>query len=102
MKRVIWKYDVPVKNEFTLDLPRSRRILSVQWQPSSGRWQMWVSVDADAPTEPVEFMMFGTGVEIPSDKGLNHVSTLLHYDGRIVVHLFEVLGVGYALPVNMT
>lgn len=101
MKRVIWKYDVPMTNAFTLTLTRGYRILSVQWQPSSDRWQLWASVDTDAPTQAVEFMMFGTGVELPADKALDHVSTMLHYDGRIVVHLFKVLDVAYALPVGV-
>ena len=90
MTDVVWKYDVPSKNEFTLDLPAGYEVLSVQSQ--RGKLQMWVRHDTDRTKEPVKFCLVGTGMQLPSvgdDRRLHHVATIQSVEGHIVLHLFE-------------
>jgi len=99
MTDVVWKYDVPSKNEFTLDLPTGYEVLSVQSQ--RGKLQMWVRHDTDRAKEPVKFCLVGTGMQLPAvddDQWLRHAATIQGMDGHIVLHLFEARK-SYKFPV---
>lgn len=90
MGYTIWKYAVPVRGAFQLEMPRDARVLSVQIQ--NGEPQVWVVVDADAPTEMRAFRVFGTGHPIDASPDImRYVGTFQLYDCALVFHLFEAL-----------
>lgn len=91
-KWVVWKYELPMSNEFTVDIPANYRILSVH--PQFGKYQMWVLNDALSEPRPVLFCMVGTGQELPklpADKYVQHVATIKQYDDTIMLHLFRAV-----------
>lgn len=63
--QTIHKFNVEIKDTFTLDLPVAHKILSLQVQNDVP--VMWVLLDSEAPTCPVVFEVYGTGHEISSD-----------------------------------
>ena len=80
---VIWKYEVPVTDEFTIELPNAFRVLTVQTQ--RGVPQLWVLVDPDAEfTVPQRFWLVGTGH--PITHGGDYIGTF--QIGTFVFHLF--------------
>jgi hypothetical protein len=90
-KWVVWKYELPMANEFTLELPAQYRILSVQ--PQFGKYQMWVLNNAFSEKRPVLFCMVGTGQELPEPPTasyFDHLATIKQHDDMIVLHLFRV------------
>lgn len=113
--QVVYKYPIPLKDEFTLLLPADATVLSAAFQ--HGRPVMWVRHDSDVPRETEAlrvrtFMMVGTGqtfhdrkinmatgkISEPGDTGAIHivdgyrfVATFMTDDQDLVLHLFEVL-----------
>ena len=66
MKR-IFKYEIPIINGFSLDLPEGAVCLSAQVQRDVP--QLWALVDPAAPTEPRWFAVIGTGHDVYGDPG---------------------------------
>lgn len=88
----VYKYRVPIVDEFVLSLPKDAKILSVQEQREASA--IWVLVDDDADTLPFEdrhFRLAGTGhpIDIPGNV-LHYVGTWQSLGGTLVWHLFEV------------
>lgn len=69
--RVIFKYQMPVLEQFTMDLPLGAEIIRLEDQ--GGMFWMWAVVDTDAPTEKRFFRAFKTGAKIPDDIELKYV-----------------------------
>ena len=86
--RRVYKYPVPVADEFDLTLPQGAEILHVAVQ--NYRPQLWALVDPDAPREERRFEVRGTGG--PVDDYLHHLGTFLLADDTFVGHLFERVG----------
>jgi len=85
----IWKYEVPMKERFTLDLPQGFRILGADVQRNDeDRIYMWVLHDITQPIiKCVPFVMVGTGNTITVDPmKLAHVATVQHR--TFVWHIF--------------
>lgn len=112
--QVVYKYPIPLKDEFTLLLPADATVLSAAFQ--NGRPVMWVrhGLNPERIHEACErtFMMVGTGqtfhdrkinmatgkISEPGDTGAIHivdgyrfVATFMTDDQDFVLHLFEVL-----------
>lgn len=85
MKR-IFKYAVPLLDDFSLDMPKDAKVLSLQKQ--RGSTQLWALVNDDSPVEKRQFRIFGTGQPIDPDEVLNFIDTFQVHD--LVFHLFEV------------
>lgn len=85
MKRAVWKFDV--SNSVTLDMPIGAKILSVQAQ--GAEICMWALVNTDAKTEKRNFVVYGTGYEIPGGR-MSYVGTA-QIAGGLVFHVFELL-----------
>lgn len=86
----VFKYGIPMTDNFTLMLPQGAKILSVQEQHDMP--QMWCLVDDNAPlSEARLFRLAGTGhpIYMPKEK-LHYVGTWQSLGGRLVWHLFEV------------
>lgn len=90
--KTIYKYQVPVNDHFTLELPEGARILSVQVQ--RGRAQLWALVDPAAPPARRDFMQYGTGHSVQPFNGraLDYIGTYQLSEGDLILHLFELTG----------
>jgi hypothetical protein len=82
----IWKFEVSITDEFTLDLPYGAVILTVQTQRDTPC--VWVAVDPEAPFVTRTFRIFGTGHSFDPDY-LRYIGTFQTFDGILVWHLFE-------------
>jgi len=83
---------------FTVSLPRTARVLSVQTQLNqAGREQacMWVYLDdLDGLKEERKFMTIGTGHNGDAVRNMRFVGTFQLEGGALIFHLFE----GGAIP----
>lgn len=82
----IWKF--PVRTDAAVMMPVGARILHVANQPYVGPC-LWAEIDPDAPEEPRQFAVVGTGQMVP--EGASHLGTWL--DGQFVWHLYEMTDV---------
>ena len=55
---------------------------------------IWAPFIENVPTEERRLLIVGTGHEIPDDEvfNYNYVGTTMQDDGKLVWHLFEVIG----------
>lgn len=81
----IWKYEIPGRLTFELELPVGARFLSAQLQGLSP--QMWFLLDPSRSKQLRRFVVTVTGVKVPEPEKLQHLATM--QIGAIVVHLFE-------------
>jgi hypothetical protein len=85
----VYKYPIPIEDEFTLDLPIHSQILKVECQ--HGRPCMWALVCPTHPTETRRFRLAGTGHPITQDPDrMTHLATFQMAQGALVWHVFEV------------
>lgn len=86
----VFKYPVKIGDRFSLELPRSARVLSVAEQNQSVN--LWALVDPDESTETRNFVMAGTGhpINLPEQK-LKFINTILMMGGSLVFHFFEII-----------
>lgn len=68
----VYKYDLPVNDRQVLRLPRGAKLLHVGAQ--GGQLKLWALVDPNAPREPLEVCIAGTGHEWPD--GFRHLGTV--------------------------
>ncbi len=86
----IWKYTLPIKDEFTIEMPSNAKVLTIQSQNGVGC--MWVLVDPNALTEVRIFKTIGTGH--PVDLATLGAVELMAYRGTYQTqgfawHIFE-------------
>lgn len=82
----VWEYDVE-PDEFTVDMPRGGKVLSVAAQRD--RVQMWALVDPGAAKETRRFRLAGTGHALSCPEELRFIGTFQMHGGSLVFHLFE-------------
>jgi hypothetical protein len=88
--RVIFKYQMPVLEAFTMKLPAGAQIIRMQDQ--GGMFWLWAVVDTDAPTEERHFCAFKTGAAIPRDLNLHYVGfCAVFVQMELGLYIFEVL-----------
>lgn len=83
----IWKYPIPITDKFTLDMPKGAKIISLQVQ--LGAPCVWAIVDPDLMEKEREFVMLGTGMDLP-DYPVEFIGTFQVDNSRLVFHVFEV------------
>ena len=86
----IFKYALPVREEFTLSLPMGARILTVQVQ--HGIPVLWAIVrDPSEAERERRFAMRGTGHRLDEELTVHdtYIATSHLHDGDLVFHLFE-------------
>jgi hypothetical protein len=88
--KTIHKYELPVKNEFSIEMPEGAELLTVQVQCE--RPCIWALVDADNPMRARNFRLHGTGHQVDASVWLRYVGTFQLIEGTLVLHLFEVVG----------
>lgn len=82
--KVIYKYEIPIQDNFEIELPIDYHILTFQVQDNAP--YIWVYHDTDDPKRKVSFSMIGTG-NFMIHKILTYVGTV-QLDG-FVWHLFK-------------
>lgn len=87
--RKVFKYPIhPADSRFTVDLPFNAEIIHVGMQ--RGQLCMWAVVEEDNSPEPRDFIIVGTGHQIPDVNPLKHLGSFFtDPDGTYVFHLFE-------------
>lgn len=90
--RTIWKYPIPITDEFTLELPFNSKILYVGWSRGSSIFDVahvWVLIpDTEAYKIERKFHIFGTGNPIMENENrLQYIGTFK--EDKFVWHLFE-------------
>lgn len=85
MEESIWKYELPIEDQFVLQLPVDSKVLSLQMQ--NGIPCIWVRVNTKAiGTLPQYFHWFGTGQPLNSG-AVNFIGTIQM--DTMVFHLFQ-------------
>ena len=69
--RVIFKYQMPVLEQFSMNLPAGAQIIRMADQ--GGMFWLWAVVDTDAPAETRHFRAFKTGAKIPDGLDLRYI-----------------------------
>lgn len=99
----IWKYELQVTDEQTIDLPASARILCVDTQGGGGsefgyfgqRICLWALVNPSDVKRPVTFRLFGTGHQVPEEFSAApwyYVGTIQLRGGALIFHVFMKTG----------
>jgi len=86
----IFKYPIPIKDHFILELPKNAKILTVQTQ--RGTPKLWAMVDSETEKEARHFRLSGTGHPLGKDylRIINYIGTFQMENGGLVFHLFEI------------
>lgn len=88
--KVIFKYQMPVLESFTMELPAGAEIIRMQDQ--GGMFWLWAIVDTEAPMEEREFMAFKTGAAMPRDINLTYIGfCAVFVQMELGLYIFEVL-----------
>jgi hypothetical protein len=83
----IYKYEVPMVEDFTLELPVGAQFLDAQVQ--NGAVQLWARVNTDAPMRIYRFGVHGTGHEMTEfTRSAPYIATFQLFAGGLVFHLF--------------
>ncbi len=84
----VFKYAVPVLDEFILSLPIGAKILSFQIQNDS--LYIWALVNEHAEEVERWFLLRGTGHDLGlPEPQVNYIGTTQMLEGHLVWHLFE-------------
>lgn len=83
--KVIWKFPVPRKTQFTLQMPVQSRILSCGIQDGDG--VLWAVCNPSLPKEERLLMLAVTGEPLDERRG-RFIGTMQFPDG-VVAHLWE-------------
>lgn len=86
MNKTIFKYHVPIEDEFTIKMPAHAQILCVQTQGDQGK--IWALVNPEFAQEERNFRLLGTGHPFDDEK-LQYVGSFQQRGGALVWHLFE-------------
>lgn len=84
----IWKYQLPLQDDFELELPKFAKVLSVGAQNDMP--VIWVQVIVDEPEKEIrKFCLAGTGQHMNGKHQLTFIGTFQILEGRFVGHVFE-------------
>lgn len=87
----IFKYQMPVLEQFTMKLPKAAQIIRMESQ--GGMFWLWAVVDTRAPDEERHFHAFKTGAPIPSHLDLAYVGfCAVFVQMELGLYIFEEMG----------
>lgn len=84
----VYKYPVPLKDHFEIEMPLGAEILSFQSQ--NDEMMIWAAVWPNKPIEKRKFSIIGTGQDIDMDCVKDFIGTAQVVRGILVWHLFEM------------
>ena len=82
---VIYKYELQITDEQTVEMPRGARLLSVQMQRE--RLMLWAVVNTNEPIRSRVIRIHGTGIAISPEHNYAFIGTV--QDGPFVWHVFD-------------
>ena len=85
--KTIWKFNLPISNYCTIQIPKNYKILKVAEQKNE--ITLWAQVDDCKDTEDVTFRIVGTGQPL-GDKQLKYLDSVSLYDGYLVFHVYKI------------
>lgn len=89
--KVIYKYQMPVQEKFSMELPKDAQILRVADQ--DGMFWLWAVVDTRAPDEERNFIAIKCGANIPEDRILNYIGMCaIFVQQELALYIFEDQG----------
>lgn len=88
MPYTVYKYPIPIDDDFALNLPKDARVLTVQTQ--KGEPFIWVLINPHATQTPRKFILAGIGHPIHRPDLLKYIGSFQLPQGSLVFHLFEV------------
>lgn len=85
----IWKYQMPVLEEFEMDLPAGAEIVRVAAE--NGMLWLWAQVRTTAPSEPRKMRAFKAGGTMPDDMtGLSYVGCApIYIQQELMLYFYE-------------
>lgn len=87
----IYKYQMPVKEQFTLELPEGAEILRVD--DDNGMFWLWALVDIRKPDTTRRFRAFKCGAPIPDDVDIDSLEYLgwgaIFVQQELALYIFE-------------
>lgn len=87
--QTVHKYSLLTADTVDIIMPKDAKILHIDVQDD--RLCMWALIDSKRTLERRRFRIAGTGHELKEPK-LEHLGSALLYNGKLVLHVFEVLG----------
>ncbi len=88
--RVIFKYQMPVLESFSMQLPRGAEIIRMDDQ--GGMFWLWAVVNTNEPDEERQFLAFKTGAKMPDDIRLQYIGfCAVFVQMELGLYIFEVL-----------
>lgn len=87
--KIIFKYQMPVLEEFEMTLPEGAEIIRMEDQ--GGMFWLWAVVNTDNKDESRKFRAFKTGAAMPSDVDLEYIGfCAVHVQMELGLYIFEV------------
>ena len=86
MSKVVYKYKLPIKDRFSLEMPRGASLLEAFEQNREPF--LWAMVDKDEEAVLYDFRLADTGEEIETPLEWKHISTFDILNGAEIYHLF--------------
>lgn len=88
--KVIFKYQMPVLERFTMSLPAGAEIIRMEDQ--GGMFWLWAVVDTNAPFEDRHFHAYKTGAAMDATANLKYVGfCAVFVQMELGLYIFEVL-----------
>jgi hypothetical protein len=83
---IVWKYSIPMQDEFDIEMPIGARPLyfGVQY----GKMCLWALVEPGRGRENVSFTLKGTGDQLTGFHTV-HIGSVMLNNGEFVFHLFQ-------------
>lgn len=90
MNQSVWKFRTPFEHKFNLEIPKDFTFLSVGLDEQNHPC-IWVLVYPENEKEDVCIELFGTGMEIYNDMGIErqYIGTYKYQNGAFMGHLFH-------------
>ena len=85
---IIHKYPFEIADLVTIAMPKGAKILKFANQNETP--VIWALVDTNAIREEVNFLLFGTGHEVPALTNLEYIGSAQFFHGQFVWHLFKL------------
>lgn len=90
MSAIIYKYQMPVMEDFIMNLPVGANIIRVA--DIEGMLYLWAIVNPDLPSEPRRFMAYKTGSPMTEDYGLEYIGfCAINVQMELGLYIFEVV-----------
>jgi hypothetical protein len=83
--KVIWKYQLPIKDQITIKIPVVAKFLKFEYQDDVPT--IWVEVDPETERVPKHFKIIATGQRF-DESHLQYLGTVQRSNGALIWHLY--------------